>query len=180
MLDIIPFALTIKHGGGIHEWNVQFKTFRKMLYVRFSSMHAFRLDRLISQWLNVSIIIYNPTVFFIKLSILLQYLRVFVPSRKANMGMFLAVYSVILAMLIFYLVDTAFNIFLCRPRQKLWDPLMDGGSCYDLFASMQATAIFNVVSDIAILVLPISTIWKLQIPPKKKMAIFVVFATGLL
>lgn len=102
------------------------------------------------------------------------------PSRKANMGMFIAVHSVIVAIFIFYFVDTFFNIFICRPREKYWNRLMTTGSCYNLDASMQATGLFNVLSDFAILVLPIHSIWKLQVPLRRKLGILAVFATGTL
>ena len=124
--------------------------------------------------------IYNPTLLVIKLSILLQYLRIFVPSRKANMRMFIAVYTVIAAIFIFYVVDTGFNIFICRPREKYWNRLMTTGSCFNLDASMQATGLFNVISDFAILVLPIPSILKLQLPLKRRLGILAVFATGVL
>lgn len=94
--------------------------------------------------------------------------------------MFIAVYAVIVAIFIFYLVDMAFNIFICRPREKYWNRLMTKGSCFNLDASMQATGLFNVVSDFAILVLPIPSILKLQVPLRKKLGILAVFATGVL
>lgn len=95
--------------------------------------------------------------------------------------MFIAVHIVIAAILIFYLIMTAFNIFLCRPREKFWDPLLTTtGSCYNFDASMQATGLFNIISDFAILLLPIWPIWKLQVPLKKKLKILAVFATGVL
>ena len=129
------------------------------------------------QWVNVASIIYDPTLFVIKLSIFLQYLRIFVPSRQANMGMFIVSYVVIAAIFFFYVIDMFFNIFMCRPREKYWNPLMEG-SCYSWNASMVSTGVFNVVSDFAILLLPIRSIWKLQIPLKKKMGILAVLATG--
>lgn len=96
------------------------------------------------------------------------------------MRMFVAVHSVIVATFIFYLVDTAFNIFICRPREKYWNRLITTGSCFNLDASMQATGLFNVISDFAILVLPIPSILKLQVPLRRKLGILAVFATGVL
>lgn len=94
--------------------------------------------------------------------------------------MFIAIHTVIVVMFIYYLIDAAFNIFVCRPREKYWSPLMSTGSCYNLDAMMQASGLFNVISDFAILMLPVRSIWKLQVPQRRKLGIFVVFATGVL
>lgn len=42
-----------------------------------------------------------------------------------------------------------------------------------------ASGIFNVLSDFAILILPIVPIWKLQLPFKKKILMIAIFSTGL-
>lgn len=133
----------------------------------------------ISQWLYIMNILYCPTLFFIKSTILFLYLRVFVPNRNTNMGMFIAIYAVIGALFTFYLVITAFAIFICHPREKVWN-VFKPGSCYDIAALLKAVALFNVISDICILVLPIRSIWKLQVTPRKKIRIFVVLAVGVL
>ena len=132
----------------------------------------------IIQWLNVSGILYGITVTLIKIAILLQYLRIFVPDRKANMPLFVAIYIVSCCILVFYFVDTIFMIIMCLPREKIWDLLMPEGRCFDSHAAYMATGIFNVVSDFTILVLPMIPIWKLQLPFKKKVMILAVFSTG--
>lgn len=171
--------MSTRYGGGVHQWNVQLKNFFKVLYVRSSKTRVDLPHSQLPQWVNLTTIIYNPTIFVIKLSILLQYLGIFVPNRKTNMRMFIAVWTLVAIMFTFYLIDVAFNIFICQPRDKYWNRLKQG-SCYDLEISMEATALFNVISDFFILLLPIPTIWKLQITLKKKMWIFAVFATGMM
>lgn len=131
------------------------------------------------QWTNLSTIVYNPALFVIKVAILLQYLEIFVPNRKTNMRMFIAVWAVIVTMFTFYLIDVAFNIFICRPRDRYWNRFKPG-SCYSLELSMVATGLFNVISDFCILLLPLPSIWKLQMKMKRKAWIFAVFATGMM
>lgn len=182
MLAIICYvieALSTRYGSGVHQWNVQVKNAVKLLYVKSSKSRVLRPHSQLSQWFNIYTIIYNPAIFVIKLSILLQYLGIFVPNRKTNMRMFIAVWTVIATMFVFYLIDLAFNIFICRPRDKYWN-LLKPGSCYSMVILMQATALFNVISDFFILLLPIPTIWKLQIDLKRKLLIFAVFATGMM
>lgn len=80
----------------------------------------------------------------------------------------------------FYLVDTIFEIVLCIPREKIWNPLMTGGHCFNSNAAFQATGIFNVLSDFAILILPIPSVWRLKVPMRKKIGIMAIFSAGLL
>jgi hypothetical protein len=46
-------------------------------------------------------------------------------------------------------------------------------------AIIVSTSFFNIASDVFILLLPLRTVWKLQIPTKKKIAISLLFGTGL-
>ena len=131
------------------------------------------------QWMYIANIIYGPTLFLIKSTILLQYLRVFVPNRKMNMGMFIAIYAAIGTLFTFYLILTAFYIFMCHPRKKFWTVWVRG-SCYNIDASLKAPALFNVFSNIYILLLPIPSIRKLQVVTKRKIGILVVLAAGVL
>lgn len=95
------------------------------------------------------------------------------------MFMFIATYGTIGTHFTFYLIVTGLNIFICPPRERFWNVFREG-SCYNWGALMKATSLFNVISDINILVLPIPSIWKLQVVPKKKIGISVVFAAGVL
>ena len=70
------------------------------------------------------------------------------------MFIYVGVHLCIWTMLIFYLVETIFEIDICTPREKIWNPLMETGHCYNVDATFMATGIFNVLSDFAILILP--------------------------
>ena len=133
-----------------------------------------------SQWVNIVGILYGPAMFFTKLSILLQYLRIFVPNRKSNMFMFVGVQVCIWSLFLFYLVDTAFLIKICTPRRKIWNPLMTTGHCFNETALYLAQGVINVISDFMIFFLPMPSLWKLQMPRKRKILTMTVFATGFL
>jgi len=130
------------------------------------------------QWVNVADIFYGITVCLIKLSILLQYGRIFVPNRKNNMALYVAIQILVWSNIGFYFVDTIFAIISCSPREKIWNRLITTGHCFDINATYMATAILNVVSDFSILILPMIPIWKLQMPLKKKCVMTAIFATG--
>nr|XP_023908640.1 satratoxin biosynthesis SC1 cluster protein 4-like [Quercus suber] len=114
----------------------------------------------------------------IKLAILLQILRVFVPNRHVNYALFVGCWITIGFVVIFYTLDFCLELAQCTPREKIWNPFVQGGSCVQVPALYEATGIFNVISDFAILLLPLPTIYKLQCGWKKKIAIGGVFATG--
>ena len=130
------------------------------------------------QWVNIVAITYAITIIFVKLSILLQYLKIFTPSRIVDRPLFIAIHASIWSVLIFYVVDIFFLIFICSPREKIWNPLMTTGHCFDSNASYKASGVFNVLSDFAILILPMATVWKLQMSLRRRLLTMGVFATG--
>ena len=132
------------------------------------------------QWINITHIVYNPTAFFAKLSILLQYSRVFNPTGKGDISLYIAIRICILAVFVFYFVRLFFDIFQCSPREKIWDPLITTGHCYDGEAAYKASGIFNVISDFAILILPVPSVWRLNMSLRKKLLTICVFASGFL
>lgn len=129
---------------------------------------------------NIVSILYVVAMCAIKLAILLQILRVFVPNRRMNKPLFYGCWVWISLILVFYTVDFCLELAQCVPREKIWNPFFKGGTCAQVPALYEATGVFNVVSDFAILLLPLPTIYQLQCGWKKKLAIGSVFATGFL
>ena len=80
---------------------------------------------------------------------------------------------------LYYTISTFVSIFLCSPREAIWDPLITDARCLNNEMGILITCIFNIVSDITILVLPARVVWKLQIPTKKKVGIVLLFSIGL-
>ena len=119
-------------------------------------------------------ILYNPVIFVTKLSILLLYLRVFKPSKTT----FIALHVVLWANLAFYVAATFVEIFQCKPMRKTYLPLLEG-SCMNQRDSQIASGAINVISDFAILLLPMASVWKLQVYKKGKIGLFVIFGFGL-
>lgn len=124
-------------------------------------------------------IIYGATVFIIKLSILLQYLRIFVPTRRSDF-MFWGCHVVIWINFLFYVAITFTGIFLCHPREKYWNVLISTGHCANPYIANIVVAAMNSFSDFVILLLPQGVIWKLQMPLKRKIGVSAIFLTGLL
>lgn len=68
--------------------------------------------------------------------------------------------------------------FLCRPFKKNY--ILDTpGECGDQPTAFISTGVYNIITDIAILLLPIPTIWALKTKRNVKLGLTGVFAGGL-
>ena len=130
------------------------------------------------QYLRVESAIYAVTVFLLKLSILLQYLRTFVPLSTRN-AMFWACHVLLWLNFVFYFIIFFLTIFVCMPIRKSWVSWIKG-YCLDISKLFIAVSVINTVSDFSILILPQCVIWNLQISTKKRIRISAAFLPGLL
>ena len=129
------------------------------------------------QLANIFGIYYIPLIFVSKLSILLQYMKLFTPSHTGKT--YWSIHFLIWSNLLFYLAIMLAELIECIPREMIWDPEVPG-HCINISAALVAGAVINVISDFAILVLPMGKIWQLHMSPKRKLGICAVFSTGLL
>ena len=116
-------------------------------------------------------------VAFSKISILLLFMKIFVPHRQV------VVYWTNLLLIVtnamFYVGGMVALIFQCSPRAKISNPKLPG-TCTNVYLSFLLSGVWNVLSDFFILVFPIWAIWQLQMPLKRKFGTAIVFATGVL
>ncbi|KAL8728516.1 MAG: hypothetical protein Q9166_005338 [cf. Caloplaca sp. 2 TL-2023] len=120
-------------GAGVHMWNLQLKYYIKMNYI-----------------------LYSPTIVFVKLAILLQYLCLLAPTKQVNPVMFVMARVMIAVILVYYIISTCITTFACSPREKIWNPLITEFKCLDNTIGILFTCLFNIVSDLIILALPSS------------------------
>jgi hypothetical protein len=125
-------------------------------------------------------VIYCPLSFLVKMAILVQYLKIFAPSRSANRVMFFGAWATIISTFIAYTFFTFYTLFYCTPRRMIWFKLVPGGKCHDVNDILISQGAFNMASDIIILLLPTASVWRLKVPLEKKIFITLMFATGLL
>ena len=123
----------------------------------------------------------------LKIGILLDWLNMFVPSslgkkQRRKSPMYWICHLLIWTILVTYVVGAFLVIFQCSPREKAWlGPLYQGGSCQPNIPEHQlASGAINVVTDFAILVLPLHVIWRLTMTPRKKAGMSLLFAIGVL
>lgn len=131
----------------------------------------------IFKYANITEIMYSPIICSAKVSILVQFMRIFVPRHQGMI--YWIIQFVIWTNVGFYLATTLALTFQCTPREKIWHPYIPG-RCINIDVQIVTSGSWNIVSDISILVLPLHCIWLLQIPIKRKLGVSAVFATGLL
>ncbi|KAJ2985612.1 hypothetical protein NUW58_g5436 [Xylaria curta] len=154
---------------GPHQWNVP-----------LSHFNASFLERTLS-----SIVLFSFSSLFVKAALLALYLRVFAPNTSARM----MIWAGIITIVVFYIVSIILNIRFCVPISMTtpvpdrdeWAKKLAASSCsqpvYNLNA---AVGLFGVVSDLYVLLIPVSMVYKLKIPRNRKIGILGIFLTGLL
>ncbi|KAK8115471.1 hypothetical protein PG984_011973 [Apiospora sp. TS-2023a] len=114
----------------------------------------------------------------IKVAILVNWLRTFVPAGQRNAHWW-TLQVLIWANVVFYFVMTVSEIFRCWPPQKIWDLGYVGGSCHiNVEVQHLAISIFNFVSDAAILAMLQTIIWKLRMSRRQRWGLSLLFVIG--
>jgi len=119
---------------------------------------------------------YYPAAFFTKTSILFLIARIFAPHRKVV----LLARIIIGLMLLYYLPSFFIKVFRCIPIHKTWDIKARGKCITTESAIFLADCIVSLITDLAILIIPMPLVWKLQAPRRRKLRIMAVFAGGIL
>lgn len=122
--------------------------------------------------------LYGPILFCAKLSLFLLYLRMFSPSRPTKYSIYLGITSIALV----YISTTAAIGALCIPRPgKTWLETADTPGCANnATITIIIQGVFNVISDLYLFLIPFVVVYQLQLPKKKKLGIYAIFAIGLL
>jgi len=128
----------------------------------------------ILKYLYWSIIFYNLSLCFTKISILLQYARIFTVS-----GVRLAIF-IVMGVCIAYGIACLFtSIFSCIPIRAYWHLLEQrDAKCIPTMILWYVNAAFNIACDILVAVVPIRAIWKLQIPVQQRIALLGILTIG--
>ena len=120
---------------------------------------------------------YIVVVSITKLSIFLQFVRIFIPYR-GNCSYYL-IQVLIWSNILVFSALMLLSIFACTPRSKIWEPRLPG-KCINKTSFWVSLSCIYLISDVFILVLPINWVSNLQMPSKRKFSISAVFALGTL
>lgn len=112
----------------------------------------------------------------VKVTLLLVLAKIYRPLRGA-----LAVYIILALNVLYYLIILFVKAFICTPVSAYWTKAIgpDGsGTCLDRPAVLIADSLISVISDIAILVLPVVFTWPLQMRMRVKIKVVSLLGLG--
>ncbi len=110
----------------------------------------------------------------IKVSILLFYQRVFPTSR------FILITRIVLGCVVAWWITTVLvQVFECNPIHGFWDTSIPS-TCLNATRFYTGVAVTNILTDFAILCLPVRMIWNLQTSHHQKIGLMATFLTGAL
>ncbi|WAO86599.1 Hypothetical protein NCS54_00387900 [Fusarium falciforme] len=142
--------------GGVHAWEISVTQF-----------NAYLMD------VYLAAFIYILCGSLSKLALLIFYLRLS-PQRWFR----IATWSTIV-FISGYTVGIFFAcIFSCKPIAMSWDVTITDGVCINRPSLYIATAVANIISDVILFFLPIPMVIKLQIPPRQKIGLVIIFGIG--
>lgn len=108
-----------------------------------------------------------------RISIVALYLRIF-PTGLTRLCSWILLYYLVG----FVVSQIITGLLECRPIEYLWNTRISEAKCIDLFAYYRSSGILNIVGDVAIMVVPMYTIWKLQASTARKAGIALAFLSG--
>ncbi|PMD44761.1 MFS general substrate transporter [Hyaloscypha variabilis F] len=123
-------------------------------------------------------ILYNPALMATKTSILIFYLRL---SRNTQKLLRVASYVTLAIVNIAGVVLTFLNAFQCSPVKAAYDITQtnSNSTCISIVTLYLCSAPVNIITDLAILVLPIPVLTGMRLPQRQKTVLVVTFALGI-
>ncbi len=77
----------------------------------------------------------------------------------------------------FYLATTLVKIWECNPREKIWNTSIPG-RCVNVSSLLNTSGLFNSITDVMILLVPVKFVWNLQLSRRQKVGVVAVFTIG--
>jgi hypothetical protein len=119
-------------------------------------------------------VVYVINLALIKISILVMYCRIFpLPSFR------IAAWILSIATIIWSFMFIFICIFQCTPIARAWNPTIPG-TCLYLRGIFIGNAVPNIVTDAAILMMPLYPVWKLHVRLIQRITLTAIFLLGCL
>ncbi|KAK4148785.1 hypothetical protein C8A00DRAFT_19442 [Chaetomidium leptoderma] len=120
----------------------------------------------------VSIVLYCSALLFLKLTFLFQYYRVLAVQKMRNIyiGSIIVVGG-------WALSQVLVGIFICTPIAGFWDSTLDA-TCMPNIPQWYINAAGNIITDVAVFVLPLPAIWSLQLARPSRIILLFIFSLG--
>ncbi|GAP86916.2 putative ribosomal protein L36e [Rosellinia necatrix] len=156
---VLVARITSEPGIFVHQWDLLFSGVE-----HFTILYVY------------TTILYCVTLMCIKTAILLEWINIFIPHHAHNTFWWIC-WAMIVANLILYTATIITINLICIPRQRIWRRWVPG-TCINIDVFNIFIAIFNLIFDLLILVLPHRILWRLAITTKKKIGVSFVFSFG--
>ena len=69
--------------------------------------------------------------------------------------------------------------FACNPVAKFWDVTIKHGSCINMTVFSISAGYTNIIFDMILVIIPLPTVWRLNLPVRQKIAVSAIFMAGL-
>ncbi|KAJ4245488.1 hypothetical protein NW762_013997 [Fusarium torreyae] len=122
---------------------------------------------------------YSAVLPLIKTAILLDWCRIFVPGDKLKSPFWWGAMTIVFVQCIWGVLCVTLLNLQCRPHYAIWEFYVSS-KCYDLPKVMLASASVQVISDIAMVLLPQRIIWSLHMKWQRKIGIVIIFGVGVI
>ncbi|KAI1774295.1 hypothetical protein F4818DRAFT_419525 [Hypoxylon cercidicola] len=148
----------MRYGAGVNVWDVP----------------QAELEQFDKLFLDIQMVA-RVAIFFARLSILLLYIRIFFPIGTRRSTFWWIIQVAIWLNLLYTISLILVTTLQCVPQHLPW-----GSSCVNQWLILVMASTINIITDIAVLVIPIASIVKLHATEKKKWAIWGLFGFGAL
>lgn len=166
---------SLLYGNGVDMWNVSVTHAAHFTKVRHLKRQMTANAEKRCQLFSDVEIVARISMFFTKVSILLLFLRIFVPPGSQKTKIFYAIWIVIWFNF-FYCVALVLTVLLQCVGKKHGS----GTTCIDTFPLLITASTINVLSDIVMLIIPLNSVWKLHMSHRQKYGLSFIFAVGTL
>ena len=124
---------------------------------------------------------YQVSMSSIKIAILLFYYRLFSAGRPRFL---ISIWVMATITMCWYFTSTFIIIFQCFPINYMWDRAVEGkvpgGQCIPEEALWIGSSVTSLLTDVAILCLPMPIIWRMKASRNQKIALSAIFLLGAL
>lgn len=118
-------------------------------------------------------VLHPAAVAFPKLVVVLLFLRVFTNRLERY-----AAWTLVAAVGATWFSFTVASCFQCTPFAYNWDKTIPGGKCFNVIAFAYSSSVPNIVTDVAVLFLPIRTVLDLKVSIGRRIGLLLIFLTG--
>lgn len=116
---------------------------------------------------------YVPSITLSRVSIVTLYLRIFQHRVER-----LCCWGVIAFLIIYGVAALVAVQFECKPLAYLWDKSIQNGHCSDFRLGWKLMTFPNTIGDVAIVLLPVRTVWTMKSSTARKVEISIICLTG--